>query len=67
MIDAPCKDCEERHDVCHDHCEKYQEYKKERELIRKARAESVATGAQIFDASDRMKKRRSKIKHYGRN
>lgn len=34
----PCKDCPERHPVCHDSCPKYAEYK--RQL--KASAESAA-------------------------
>ena len=34
---CPCKDCKERNVHCHAHCERYAEYAKERELIRKAR------------------------------
>lgn len=37
MIDGPCHGCEERHEACHDHCEKYAEYKKKLEEIRSAR------------------------------
>jgi hypothetical protein len=31
---APCKNCEDRHKLCHSHCEAYQEYAKEREETR---------------------------------
>jgi hypothetical protein len=31
---APCKNCEDRHKLCHSHCEEYQEYAKEREETR---------------------------------
>lgn len=27
-INAPCKDCEERHSLCHAHCFEYLEYKR---------------------------------------
>lgn len=33
MKDAPCKGCEKRYLACHDKCETYQEYKREREAI----------------------------------
>ena len=28
-MNAPCKDCEERHHNCHAHCEAYREYNDE--------------------------------------
>lgn len=31
MVMSPCLDCPERHQACHDECEAYQEYKRERE------------------------------------
>ena len=37
MIKAPCKDCLARSPTCHVDCEAYQEYAKERELIRAQR------------------------------
>lgn len=30
---TPCYQCQERHPVCHDNCQKYQEYHREREAI----------------------------------
>ena len=30
MTITPCKDCPERHPVCHDTCHKYAEYKRQR-------------------------------------
>lgn len=29
MIDAPCKDCTDRHYKCHSECEKYKAYKED--------------------------------------
>lgn len=40
-MDAPCKDCKERHDICWKECERYLDYKKEmgeiKEKIREER------------------------------
>lgn len=32
-----CQNCKERHIGCHDHCESYQEWKKEQNRIAKAK------------------------------
>ena len=34
---SPCKDCSDRHTACHDHCEKFKEYKAIREKENEAR------------------------------
>lgn len=34
-----CKGCEDRHYLCHDHCERYANDKKEREAINKKKRE----------------------------
>lgn len=34
---APCKDCPDRHPLCHSECEKYLAYKAEREEQRRER------------------------------
>lgn len=36
-MNAPCKDCPDRRELCHSLCEKYKEFVKEREEIREAR------------------------------
>jgi hypothetical protein len=36
-IIPPCKDCVERHTACHDHCERFKEYKAIREKENEAR------------------------------
>lgn len=38
-MNAPCKDCPNRHEVCHDSCERYQAFKQEREEINRKRRE----------------------------
>ena len=30
MIKPPCKGCEERHEACHDHCQKYIAFRDEK-------------------------------------
>ena len=34
IIFEPCKDCHDRHPVCHDSCPKYAEYKRQLEAQR---------------------------------
>ena len=36
-MNAPCKDCEDRHNLCHSSCEKYRAFRDERERIAKGR------------------------------
>lgn len=33
-MNAPCKDCQDRHAICHDSCERYIKFRREREKIR---------------------------------
>lgn len=32
-MNAPCKDCQDRHAICHDSCERYIKFRREREKI----------------------------------
>ena len=34
MTSRPCKECSDRHTACHDHCERYQEFKAELDRVR---------------------------------
>ena len=34
---APCKDCPDRHELCHMECERYLEYRKERDRMNEDR------------------------------
>lgn len=36
MQRPPCYKCEERHELCHSHCEKYLKWKKEHDAEREA-------------------------------
>lgn len=48
MINAPCKDCQERKMGCHGSCERYAAYKAENDKLRAARMkENMLEGAQI--------------------
>lgn len=37
MKKAPCKDCPDRHQGCHSECEKYLEFRKERDELNELR------------------------------
>lgn len=34
-LTSPCKDCEERHELCHSTCEKYKQYSANRKALNK--------------------------------
>lgn len=41
-MNAPCKDCPDRHSVCHDTCERYQAFHQERvEISRKRQMDII--------------------------
>ena len=40
-MNAPCKDCPDRHAVCHDSCERYQAFHRERQEISQKRQEDI--------------------------
>ena len=40
-IPVPCKDCEERHEACHDSCERYAVYKQKIQEAKNNRAEAL--------------------------
>ena len=40
-IPAPCKDCPDRHEACHDTCERFKEYRKKIEQAKANRAEAM--------------------------
>lgn len=43
MVKSFCKDCPNRHTICHDNCEKYQKYKQE--LAAESSYNRVMTGS----------------------
>lgn len=58
---APCKGCPDRHEACHDHCERYQAYKAERESIRQEKMIEGDTWRYQWDRESRewfMKRKR---------
>ena len=57
MKDAPCYECEDRHDNCHSHCEKYIVFKDEKEKERKERLDNF----DIVDDYYRRKRKRRKF------
>ena len=57
MKDAPCYQCEDRHDKCHSHCEKYIAFTEEKEKERKERLDN-------FDIVDDYYRRKRKRRRY---
>lgn len=61
---APCKDCPDRHELCHAHCAKYLEYRAWRD---KKNEEKLAT-SQLNWASDTQRQAsRCKLNRYKRD
>lgn len=44
-MNAPCKDCKERHELCHAQCERYKQYSDERQRICEERLAQSRTAA----------------------
>ena len=38
---SPCKDCTDRHPLCHSDCERYISYKSTLDIVRKARQDNA--------------------------
>ena len=64
MMKSPCYKCEERHDLCHSHCEKYIAYRKRlddiNEAQRKERETQYALDSYEIKKTDSLKKRKRK-------
>lgn len=58
MKNVPCRYCETRVLGCHDRCEKYLEYKREREQIIAARRDEIDSNGHVVDVVRKQKKRR---------
>jgi hypothetical protein len=58
MKNVPCRYCETRVLGCHDRCEKYLEYKREREQISAARREAIDVNGHVIEVVRNQKKRR---------
>lgn len=49
---APCKGCGERHEACHDTCEKFQEFRRKKDLYNQVvRKEKTKYWGDDFDGS----------------
>ena len=58
MLKAPCKDCPERHYLCHSECEKYLEYKKQNDALREQRLKESQTNHDIYSTYQFTKKKK---------
>lgn len=58
MKNVPCRYCETRVLGCHNRCEKYLEYKREREQIIEARANEMNASGHVVDVLRKQKNRR---------
>ena len=57
---SPCYNCEERHDLCHSHCERYLKYREEldgyNEVVRKSKEEACRLNG--YEISKRKRKKK---------
>lgn len=60
MIQAPCKDCQERHMNCHSSCQKYIDFRKQRDLANDSRRKDVELRAFDISRARKYKTRKSK-------
>lgn len=60
MINAPCKDCQERHINCHSSCQKYADFKKEQAITNSAKHQDTMLRAHDIYRAERFKKRSKK-------
>ena len=58
MKNVPCRYCETRVLGCHDRCEKYLEYKRERERILEARRDEIDVNGHVIAVLRNQQKRR---------
>ena len=62
-MNLKCKDCQERYINCHIYCEAYQDFKKEREFIRREKEKRFK-----YDRlEENLRRKRERGKFYGRN
>ena len=52
---APCKGCEQRHTACHSHCEKYAQWKMERQKMEARKKEYKLRQREDFLRSEQCK------------
>ena len=60
---SPCKDCSERSEACHDHCEKFREWKAQ---LEEAKARERKESENSFMGLERSRRRRFLREKYGR-
>lgn len=59
MIEAPCKDCEDRELGCHSHCIAYLRYKAELDEVHKKSSEDAEMRTLIYQRTFSMKKKKT--------
>lgn len=62
MTSRPCKECPDRHTACHDHCERYAEFKVELDRIRQneQRERDIVNGLHAIKTEQLERTRRHK-------
>lgn len=59
-MNAPCKDCKDRQLNCHCSCEKYLEFKQQKEIENAARKKDSLMRLEAYESIRRITKRRRK-------
>ena len=61
MLNAPCKDCDNRNIGCHGQCKKYQDYSVENKKLNDFRKKNNQTDYDYFEVRKRHLKRGNRI------
>jgi hypothetical protein len=62
----PCKECTGRVMMCHDTCDRYKQFKQNKENVKTARAEFLSERSIVVESANRQRKRRNSIGKFHR-
>lgn len=65
-MNAPCKNCSDRHYKCHSECEKYIAYNSEREKIRAKKKANVQNNDFVFSTIEHLQRKKRSIEYNNR-
>ena len=56
MLKAPCKDCPDRYLGCHDHCDKFKEFRRNQDEFKRLRKEKIEAENAYYDVRNSRRK-----------
>lgn len=67
MKNSTCKDCPERHEACHDHCERFAAWRAEHKAEQDYNRRMLATGIVYHVDHEDKHRRRGRKRYFGTN